>query len=184
MPFAVFDAVLTCCVYTVFSHLSRYLYCDGEPTSCCFSPGRGYLAFAGLEEGSVVVWDLRERQILHRIHGSASRCTISFCYFVGALPLICNGVHVLRMLSALETLKQLRPQTAHQPPASPPPPALTSASHIVLRSPSFITDSQVHDNHSAPVRKLLPIYASPLPTFLEVLGLSLSLSLSLCVELS
>ena len=47
--------------------------CDGEPTSVCFSPGRGHIVLAGMREGSVALWDLREPTDLHRTHTLRTR---------------------------------------------------------------------------------------------------------------
>ncbi|KAI8813973.1 WD40-repeat-containing domain protein [Cladochytrium replicatum] len=44
----------------------RLLLLEGDPTSCCFSPARPHLAFAGTEDGSIQVWDLKEREVTRR----------------------------------------------------------------------------------------------------------------------
>uniref|UniRef100_A0A7S4DWA9 WD repeat-containing protein 60 n=1 Tax=Lotharella globosa TaxID=91324 RepID=A0A7S4DWA9_9EUKA len=44
---------------------AKIMYCDGDVT-CCGLSSRGLIAFAGLREGSVVLWDLREKSMLHR----------------------------------------------------------------------------------------------------------------------
>jgi len=44
---------------------SKIMYCDGTVLSCGLSK-RGYIAFGGMKEGSVALWDLREKPILHR----------------------------------------------------------------------------------------------------------------------
>jgi len=44
---------------------AKILYCDGEPLCCGLSP-RGYIAYAGMREGSIALWDLREKPMLHR----------------------------------------------------------------------------------------------------------------------
>lgn len=36
------------------------LYCDGTPECCTFGPDTTHLCFAGLEDGSLACWDLRE----------------------------------------------------------------------------------------------------------------------------
>ncbi|XP_065053282.1 cytoplasmic dynein 2 intermediate chain 1-like isoform X2 [Rhopilema esculentum] len=42
-----------------------YLSCGSTPKCCCFSPRKPSFAFAGMEDGSVSVWDLREPSSLH-----------------------------------------------------------------------------------------------------------------------
>ena len=38
----------------------RLMECDSTPTCCCLSPQRIFLAFAGMDDGSVSVWDYRD----------------------------------------------------------------------------------------------------------------------------
>eukprot|EP00050_Salpingoeca_kvevrii_P014725 m.39406 g.39406 ORF g.39406 m.39406 type:complete len:1028 (+) comp5940_c0_seq4:209-3292(+) len=42
------------------------LGCNSDPTCCCFSPNKASLVFAGLTDGGVAVWDLREPPVLHK----------------------------------------------------------------------------------------------------------------------
>lgn len=45
----------------------KVLICQhGEPTSVCFSPLKASLAFAGMDDGAVCVWNLREAAAKHR----------------------------------------------------------------------------------------------------------------------
>lgn len=39
----------------------RILECEATPVCCCFSPHRLFLAFGGMENGSVCVWDFRDK---------------------------------------------------------------------------------------------------------------------------
>ncbi|XP_060068052.1 cytoplasmic dynein 2 intermediate chain 1-like [Ylistrum balloti] len=48
------------------SYPQRILACESQPTCCCFSPNRTTLAFAGMVDGSICVWDLREQSSMHR----------------------------------------------------------------------------------------------------------------------
>lgn len=43
----------------------RVVASAGEPTCCCFSPLKSTLVFAGMRDGSVVAWDLREPPTMH-----------------------------------------------------------------------------------------------------------------------
>lgn len=43
--------------------------CPGTPLCCAYSPDRAHVAVAGTEEGSVVLWDLREPNNMHRTAG-------------------------------------------------------------------------------------------------------------------
>eukprot|EP00794_Sanderia_malayensis_P003593 gene3593-4100_t len=44
----------------------KFLFCESKPTCCCLSPAKASFAFAGIEDGSIAVWDLREASSLHR----------------------------------------------------------------------------------------------------------------------
>ncbi len=114
------------------------LSCDGEVSCCCLSPDPAHLAFAGLEEGSVVLWDLRERQILHQIQGK----------WRARLSLLCRLIWFLRFVASVRT--SLDPTS------------------LVLRSPSFITDNQICENHEAPVKRITVLHAADRPAFLQV----------------
>ncbi|KAJ8306899.1 hypothetical protein KUTeg_014983 [Tegillarca granosa] len=48
------------------SYPQRILACESQPTCCCFSPYKASVAFAGMVDGSICVWDLREQSSLHR----------------------------------------------------------------------------------------------------------------------
>jgi len=43
----------------------KLLICESTPRCCCLSPSKATLAFAGLEDGSIVAWDLREPLSTH-----------------------------------------------------------------------------------------------------------------------
>ncbi|CAH3154809.1 unnamed protein product [Pocillopora meandrina] len=47
------------------SEPQKVLICESTPRCCCLSPSKATLAFAGLEDGSVVAWDLRESSLMH-----------------------------------------------------------------------------------------------------------------------
>ena len=47
----------------------RTLLCPGTPQCCAFSPDRSHVAVAGTAEGSVVMWDFREPNNMHRTKG-------------------------------------------------------------------------------------------------------------------
>lgn len=46
--------------------LSRILVCTSQPKCCCFSPVKPSLVFAGMIDGSIAMWDLREPTSIHR----------------------------------------------------------------------------------------------------------------------
>ncbi|XP_048236481.1 cytoplasmic dynein 2 intermediate chain 1-like isoform X3 [Haliotis rufescens] len=56
------------CVWNIndVTYPHRILCCEATPTCCCFSPAKAALAFCGMGDGSVVVWDLREATSMHR----------------------------------------------------------------------------------------------------------------------
>ncbi len=70
-----------------FFWVFRILCCDGEPTSCCFAPDRGHLVFAGMREGSVALWDLRETASLHQAHSLGTTHTQCVSHFVTLLSI-------------------------------------------------------------------------------------------------
>lgn len=45
---------------------SRILVCSSQPRCCCFSPVKPSLLFAGMVDGSVAMWDLREPSSIHQ----------------------------------------------------------------------------------------------------------------------
>ncbi|XP_046582184.1 cytoplasmic dynein 2 intermediate chain 1-like isoform X1 [Haliotis rubra] len=56
------------CVWNIndLTYPHRILCCEAPPTCCCFSPSKAALAFCGMGDGSVVLWDLREATSMHR----------------------------------------------------------------------------------------------------------------------
>ena len=38
----------------------------GQPTSCCMSASQTFLALGGTEDGTLLLWDLRESTAVHR----------------------------------------------------------------------------------------------------------------------
>ncbi|KAK3591390.1 hypothetical protein CHS0354_005310 [Potamilus streckersoni] len=44
----------------------KILACESQPKCCCFSPVKPTLVFAGMVDGSIAVWDLREIASLHK----------------------------------------------------------------------------------------------------------------------
>uniref|UniRef100_A0A8C3U0F1 Dynein 2 intermediate chain 1 n=1 Tax=Catharus ustulatus TaxID=91951 RepID=A0A8C3U0F1_CATUS len=55
------------CVWNIWQPSSpqKVLICDSEVMCCCFSPSKATLVFAGTEDGSLLVWDLREDSRMH-----------------------------------------------------------------------------------------------------------------------
>ncbi|KAK1797431.1 hypothetical protein P4O66_008802 [Electrophorus voltai] len=55
------------CVWNIWepSAPQKFLICEAEVQSCCFSPGQLSLVFAGTAVGSVLLWDLREHSGSH-----------------------------------------------------------------------------------------------------------------------
>lgn len=47
------------------SEPQRILICESTPMCCCLSPSKATLAFAGLDDGTLVAWDLREPSSMH-----------------------------------------------------------------------------------------------------------------------
>uniref|UniRef100_T1JFG0 WD repeat-containing protein 60 n=1 Tax=Strigamia maritima TaxID=126957 RepID=T1JFG0_STRMM len=56
------------CVWNIFQPLfpQKILSSHSQPLCCCFNPGKANLTFAGLVDGSVLLWDLREPSNIHR----------------------------------------------------------------------------------------------------------------------
>ncbi|XP_052059212.1 cytoplasmic dynein 2 intermediate chain 1-like isoform X9 [Mytilus californianus] len=48
------------------SYPQRILACESQPRCCCFGPYKTSIAFAGMVDGSICAWDLREPPSLHR----------------------------------------------------------------------------------------------------------------------
>lgn len=48
------------------SYPQRILACESQPRCCCFSPYKTSVAFAGMVDGSICAWDLREPPSLHK----------------------------------------------------------------------------------------------------------------------
>ncbi|KAI5627327.1 WD repeat-containing protein 60 isoform X1 [Silurus asotus] len=61
------DRTTLICVWNIWepSTPQRLLIYETEVRSCCFSPGKAVLVFAGTDVGSVVLWDLREPSSSH-----------------------------------------------------------------------------------------------------------------------
>ncbi|XP_027001310.2 cytoplasmic dynein 2 intermediate chain 1 isoform X3 [Tachysurus fulvidraco] len=61
------DSKTMICVWNIWepSTPQRILFYEAEVRSCCFSPGKATLVFAGTDVGSVLVWDLREHSGSH-----------------------------------------------------------------------------------------------------------------------
>ncbi|ESP02269.1 hypothetical protein LOTGIDRAFT_199790 [Lottia gigantea] len=57
------------CVWNIMEPSSpqKYLACESQPNCCCFSPNRTSLVCAGMTDGSLVIWDLREQGYMHRM---------------------------------------------------------------------------------------------------------------------
>ncbi|XP_067148029.1 cytoplasmic dynein 2 intermediate chain 1 isoform X4 [Apteryx mantelli] len=55
------------CVWNIWqpSNPQKILICDSEVLSCCISPSKTPLVFAGTTDGSLLVWDLREDSRMH-----------------------------------------------------------------------------------------------------------------------
>ncbi|XP_058251633.1 cytoplasmic dynein 2 intermediate chain 1 isoform X2 [Hemibagrus wyckioides] len=64
---ATLDSKTLICVWNIWepSTPQRILIYEAEVRSCCFSPGKSMLVFAGTDVGSVLVWDLREHSGSH-----------------------------------------------------------------------------------------------------------------------
>ncbi len=62
----------------------RVLLAHSATICCCLSPLKSTLAFAGCEDGSVVLWDLREPVSLHEPLNPETR-------FMGRFPTFCTG---------------------------------------------------------------------------------------------
>ncbi|XP_061569103.1 cytoplasmic dynein 2 intermediate chain 1 [Cololabis saira] len=61
------DSYSIICIWNIWepSRPQKILVYESEVQSCCFSPGRGTLVFAGTSVGSVVLWDLMEQASNH-----------------------------------------------------------------------------------------------------------------------
>lgn len=70
------------------------LLCSGDPACCAFGPGRGAVVLAGLAEGSVALWDLREPDSLHRRDEGLGRVLRGATFATDALPGETHGAPV------------------------------------------------------------------------------------------
>ncbi|XP_068942170.1 cytoplasmic dynein 2 intermediate chain 1 [Petaurus breviceps papuanus] len=67
-PFSdILDKRYILCVWDIWQPSSpqKVLICESKVMSCCFSPFKAILLFAGTIHGSVVLWDLREDSRMH-----------------------------------------------------------------------------------------------------------------------
>ncbi|KAK6168770.1 hypothetical protein SNE40_019952 [Patella caerulea] len=57
------------CIWSVLepSNPQKILACESQPTCCCLSPRKPLLACAGMVDGSIVMWDLREDSSMHQM---------------------------------------------------------------------------------------------------------------------
>ncbi|XP_010220533.1 PREDICTED: WD repeat-containing protein 60, partial [Tinamus guttatus] len=64
---ALLDRKSIICVWNVWQPSSpqKVLICDSEVLSCCLSPSKTTLVFAGTADGSLLMWDLREDSRMH-----------------------------------------------------------------------------------------------------------------------
>eukprot|EP00118_Oscarella_pearsei_P012676 m.95335 g.95335 ORF g.95335 m.95335 type:complete len:994 (+) comp36846_c0_seq5:51-3032(+) len=64
-----FNGVGVVCLWNINDAMrpEKVLVCESLPLCCCFGPSKGSLAFAGTDDGSVVVWDLRESVSMHKV---------------------------------------------------------------------------------------------------------------------
>ncbi|XP_050392644.1 cytoplasmic dynein 2 intermediate chain 1 [Patella vulgata] len=57
------------CIWNVLepSNPQKILVCESQPACCCLSPRKPLLACAGMVDGSIMMWDLREDSSMHQM---------------------------------------------------------------------------------------------------------------------
>ena len=89
---------------------SRVLYCQGALSCLGVEGGRGWCVVAGLEEGSVCVWDLREADGLHRrwqggVEGVKQSIVLRHASFTSDGPFATSGSDKLTHTAAVTAIR-------------------------------------------------------------------------------
>ena len=104
---------------------SKVLYCQGSVSCLGVEGGRGWCVVAGLEEGSVCVWDLRETDALHRrwqgsIEGVKQPPVLRHASFTSDGPFVNAGGEKLNHTTAVTAIRFVTASTRQPPTAVDP----------------------------------------------------------------
>ena len=128
--------------------MSSLLQCIAQPTCIAWAPDRADVIIAGLEDGSVALWDLGEAESLHSVyqlpnvpHTETKGRDLLLLYNFWSGQKKSYRADVLR--SALCRAVQ----------------AKTNRSRECIRMPSFSSCHLLEDNHVAPLQRIVPLHA-------------------------
>ena len=104
---------------------SKLLYCQGAVSSVAVEPERGWCVVAGLEEGSVCVWDLREADGLHRrwqgsVEGVKQPVVLRHASFTSDGPFATSGGETRSHTAAVTSIRFVDQSSRTKSPVTAP----------------------------------------------------------------
>ena len=105
---------------------SKLLYCQGSVSCAGVEGERGWCVVAGLEEGSVCVWDLREADALHRrwqggVEGVKQPIVLRHASFTSDGPFATSGGEARNHTAAVTAIRFVSHPSRSKPPATTDP---------------------------------------------------------------
>ena len=102
---------------------TKLLYCQGSVSCVGMESERGWCVVAGLEEGSVCVWDLREADALHRrwqgsVEGVKQPVVLRHASFTSDGPFAANGGESRNHTAAVTAIRFVTQSAHSKPPAN------------------------------------------------------------------